>query len=75
MVHQGDIGRIVEAGTFRDQAHLRQDCFGFFVTLFGQKNLVRFFIQREITGGNDAFASPWIGFSLLTRQQRHHLFH
>ena len=40
VVHQRDVGRIVQAGPFRNQAHLRQHRLGFFVTVFGQKHLV-----------------------------------
>ncbi|MNQ14086.1 hypothetical protein D3C85_270250 [compost metagenome] len=44
VVHEGDVGRIVQRRAFRQQAHFHQDAFGLFVAGFRQQHLVRFFI-------------------------------
>ena len=64
MVHQGDVGRVIQAGAFRDQAHLEQDAFGILMPTLGQKHLVALFIQGEITHLGNAFARMRIGFAL-----------
>ena len=75
VVHQRDVGGVIEAGAFRNQAHLCQHCFSLFVALLGQENLVCFFIQREVPRGDDAFTGARIGFAFLTCEQRHNLLH
>ncbi len=75
MVHQRDVGRVIQAGAFRDQAHLRQHSLGFFVTVFGQEHLMRLLVDREVTGRDDALPRSRVGFALLPGEQRHHLVH
>ena len=71
VVHQRDIGRVIEGGTFRDQPHLEQDTLGVLMTLLGQEHLATFFIQGEIARLDDAFASTGVGLTLLLLQLRH----
>ncbi len=75
VMHQRDVGRVVQGCTFGNQAQVEQDALGVFVTLLGQENLVRFFIQREVTRLGDAFAGARVGFAFLLCQKRHHLVH
>ena len=75
VVHQGDVGRVVQARAFWNHAQLGQYAFSFFMALLGQENLMRFFVQREITGGDDALARTGIGFTFLAGEQRHNLLH
>ena len=75
MVHQRDIGRVVQRGTFGNQAHFEQQLFGVLVPLLCQKHLVRFFIDRVVAGLGHAFTGSRIRFTFLLNQQRHHLVH
>ena len=40
VVHERNVGRIVKTCAFRNEPSVRQNAFGFFMTLFGQKHLV-----------------------------------
>ena len=75
VVHQRDVGRVVQARACWDQSHLREHSFGFFMAIFGQEDLVRFFIDREVAGCDDALASAWVGLAFLAGEQRHDLVH
>ena len=75
MVHQRDVGWVVQRGTRCNQALRRQHALGGFVALLGQKDLVGFLVQREVARLGDALASTRVGFALLAHQQRHHLVH
>ena len=72
VVHQGDVGRIVEAGAFGQQAGFAEHAFGVFVTVFGQENLVAFFVDGEITRLDHAFTGAQIELANLLFQLRHH---
>ena len=72
MVHQADVGRVVQRRAFSEQALRHQNTLGIFMTLFGHEHLVRFFIHREVTGCDDALARAWIFLPHLARQKRHH---
>ena len=73
MVHQRDVGRVVQRGTFRDQAQTRQNALGALVTLLGQKDLPAFFIKREVARLGNAFAGAWVFLAFLTLQLWRHL--
>ena len=75
VVHERNVGGVVKACTFRNEACTGQNAFCFFVSLFGQEHLVRFFIDREIARLGDALAGARIGFAFLATQQRNHLVH
>ena len=71
VVHQRDIGRVIEGGPFRDKPHLEQDTLGVLMTLLSQEHLATFFIQGEIARLDDALASARVGLTLLLLQLRH----
>ena len=71
VVHQRDVGRVVQAGAFGDQPALGQDALGGFVPLFGQVDLVRLLVGGEIARLGDAQARARVGLALLPRQRRH----
>ena len=73
MMHQRDVGRVVQGGTFGDQPHAKQNAFGVFMALFGQENLMAFFVNREIARLGDTFAGARISFALLADKLGHHL--
>ncbi|OIQ72195.1 hypothetical protein GALL_461840 [mine drainage metagenome] len=73
MVHQRDVGRVIQTGTLRNQIHFVQDAFGIFVTALGQENLVTFFINGEVADFGDALAGVRISFAFLFFQLRHDL--
>jgi hypothetical protein len=75
VVHQRDVGRVVQRRAFGNQALAGQDAFGILVPLLGQEHLVRFFVQREVAGLGHALTRARVGFALLAHQQRHHLVH
>ena len=71
MVHQRDIGRVVQAGAFDQQPRLGQQAFGFLVAVFGQEHLVALFVHREVARVDHAFASARVGFTDLLLQLGH----
>ena len=73
MVHQRNIGRVIQRGAFRNQAQAEQNPLGAFMALLGQKNLARLFVDGEIARLGNALTSARIGFSFLAGQQRHDL--
>ncbi len=75
VMHQRDVGGVIQARPFGDHAQLRQHGFGFFVTLLGQKNLMRFFVHREVAGRDDALTGTRVGFTHLQSQQGGDLLH
>ena len=75
VVHQRDVGRVVQAGAGGDQAPLDQHALGGFVALLGQVDLVRFFIDREVARLGHALAGARVGLALLAHQQRRDLVH
>ena len=70
VVHQGDVGRVVEAGARVDQAHLCEDALGGLVALLGEVDLPAFFIQRVVARLGHTFAGAGVGLALLTLQAR-----
>ena len=48
VVHQRDIGGVVQAAAVRQQAGLRQQFFGALMPGFGQQDLMRLLIDTEI---------------------------
>ena len=75
VVHERNVGGVVKASAFRNQARAGQNALGVFMTLFSQENLVGFFVYREIARLDDTFACARIGLTLLARQHGHHLVH
>ena len=65
VVHQGDVGRVIERGARRNQVELSEQTLGVFVPLLGQEHLAAFFIQGEVARLGNAFASTRIGLTLL----------
>ena len=50
MVHQGNIGCIIETGAFRQQSHLAEDLFGFFMAGFTHLDLVALLVHVKVAG-------------------------
>ena len=75
VVHQADVGRVIKRGASGQQAQFSQDFFGFLMTQLGQVDLMGFFIQREVAGGDDAFPGAQVHFAFLAGQVRHHFVH
>ena len=50
MVHQHDVGRVVEALARREQSLLDQQVLDLLVAVFGEKDLFRLLIHAEVTG-------------------------
>ena len=73
VVHQRDVGRVVERGALRDQAQAGQDALGALVALLGQEDLAAFLVEREVARLGDALAGARIFFAFLALQQRCHL--
>ena len=69
MVHERDIGRVVQRGARRNQVELGEQALGAFMALLGQKDLLRFFVQREIARGDHAFAGTQIELALLALER------
>ena len=72
MVHQRDVGRVVQARAFGQQASFGQQLLGVLVAVFGQEHLVALLVEREVAGLDDPFASARVGFADLLFQRRHH---
>ena len=68
VVHQGDVGRVVKGRTWRNQPHLGKNALRRFVPLFGQKDLVAFFIHRKVARLGNTFTGPGICLALLALQ-------
>ena len=75
VVHQSDVGRVVNRSTLGDQAMAGQNTLCRLVPLLGQEDLVRLLINGEVSGLDDPFARARIGFPFLAHQQRNHLVH
>ena len=72
VVHQRDVGRVVEAGTLGQQSCLTEQALGILVTVFGQVDLVCLLIDREIARLDHAFSRARVSLSDLLFQLRHH---
>ena len=68
VVQQGDVGSFVEAGAFLEQAMLRQQLLGVFVTTFGQMNLMALFINPVIAFSVFFRGTSQIGDNVLHAQ-------
>ncbi len=68
MVHQRDIGGVVQRRSFWNQPHLGKYALCTFMTLLGQEYLVALFVQGEVTRLGHALAGDGISFSLLAHQ-------
>ena len=73
VMHQADIGRVIQRGTFGNQAQVEKNALGALVSLFGQEDLMALFVECEITGFGDALSGARIGFTFLLEQQWNHL--
>ncbi len=71
VVHQRDVGGVVQARAFGDQTGARQDQFGVLVALLGQVDLSPLLVDGEVAGIDHAFARAHVGFADLQLQHRH----
>jgi len=71
VVHQGDVGRVVQRRAFSQQPGFTQNALCVLVTLFGQENLVAFFVHGEVTGFDDTFTRAQVEFTNLLFQPGH----
>jgi hypothetical protein len=65
VVHQRDVGRVVQRGALGQQAQVEQDALGVLVALLGQEDLVRLLVDREVARLGDAFAGARVGLAFL----------
>ena len=68
VVHQRDVGGVVQRRAFGQQAGGGQNLLRLFVTVFGQEHLVALFVDREVAGLGHAFARAGVGLTLLAHQ-------
>ena len=73
VVHQRDVGRVVERRTLWNQPHVVQNALGALVALLGQHHLVALFVEREVARLGDALAGARVGLALLATELGHHL--
>ncbi len=73
VMHQRDIGRVIQAGTWRNQPQLRQNALGAFMPLLGQEHLMRLFINRKVARLDNALAGANVFFAFLLGERWHHL--
>ncbi|MFM2068032.1 MAG: hypothetical protein RLZZ584_2941 [Pseudomonadota bacterium] len=71
MVHQRDVGGVVQRGTFHQQAGLRQQAFGVLVAFLGQEDLVGLLVGGEVARLDHAFAGARVGLADLLLQEGH----
>jgi hypothetical protein len=71
VVHQRDVGRVVQARALDQQPGLRQQFLGALVAGLGQRDLVGLLVDREIARLDDAQAGARILFADLLLQRRH----
>ena len=72
MVHQADVGRVIQGRACRNQVQAREQALGAFMALLGEEDLLGFFIEREIARGDHAFAGAQVQFALLALERRNH---
>ena len=75
VVYQRNVGRIIKRGAFRNQPQVKQDSLGVFVALLGQKNLLRFFIERKVPRLCNALTCPGVSLAFLAHKGGHNLVH
>lgn len=73
MMHERDVGRVVQSSPFRYQSHAGENALCALMTLLCQKNLMALFVKREITGLDDPFTLYGVSFTNLLEQLRHNL--
>jgi hypothetical protein len=71
VVHQRDVGRVVQARAFGQQAGHAQNALGVFVALLGEEHLAAFFVEREVADLDHALAGAQIFLADLLLQLRH----
>ena len=70
VMHQRDIGWVIQRRAFRDQAHLSKDALCALVPLLSQKDLMTLLIQRKVPGLSNALTRTWISLPLLANESR-----
>mmetsp|Transcript_12872 Transcript_12872/g.30273 ORF Transcript_12872/g.30273 Transcript_12872/m.30273 type:complete len:931 (-) Transcript_12872:212-3004(-) len=70
VMHQRDVGCVVEARPFSDQARLAEQALGVLVALFREMDLMRLLVHREVARLDDAFAGARVEFADLLFQVR-----
>ena len=65
VVHQRDVGRVIQGGALGNQAQALQQALGGLVTALGEKDLAAFLVQGEVARLDDALARSGIGFAFL----------
>ena len=71
VVHQADVGGVVQRRAFGQQTIGTQEALCVFMALFGHEHLVRLFVYREVARRDDALACAWVFFTHLACQRRH----
>lgn len=75
VVHERDVGRVVERRALGDQALRGEHALGRLVALLGEEDLVGLLVDGEVARLGHALARARIGLALLAHQQRHDLVH
>ena len=73
VVHQRDVGRVVETRAFDKQAGFAQQPLRVLVAVLGEEDLVRLLVDREVARVDHAFASAQVELADLLLQLRHDL--
>ncbi len=71
VVHQRDVGRVVQAGVLDQQAGRGQQFLGALVAGLGERDLVGLLVDREVARLDDALAGARVGLADLALQGRH----
>ena len=75
VVHQRDVGGVIQRRAFGNEAARGQDALGVFVALFGEIDLMGLFVHGEVARLDDAFARARIGFAFLPGELGGHFVH
>jgi len=65
VVHQPDVGGVVQALALAQQPGLRHEVFDFLMAVLGQRRLLGFFVDRVIAGPSSSFCRVRRGISVL----------
>ena len=71
VVHECDVGGVVQARAFGQQAALAEQPLGVLVAGLGEVDLVALLVHREVAGVDDAFARAHVLFADLLLEMRH----
>ena len=71
VVHQRDVGRVVEARAFDQQPGLAEKALGVLVAVLGEEDLVRLLVDGEVARLDHAFAGAQVELADLLLQLRH----